>query len=230
MAEPPTNFVLEMQRSGLNDMEIIMRLREQGYTDKEINDAVNQARVKQTIRPEEFQTGAMAEIPETPMPPPPELSEEFIPAPSSSTAPATPAYPTPEQGYEYGYPETQESYEGYAEPGTAYTTEAFEEIAESIIEERWRTFMEKIGDIQGWKERVNREIVRMEKRMEKMDDSLRSVHAAMIEKVGEYGKSIKGLGTDVKAMEKAFSQMLQPMMKNVKEIKSAAEKIKRKKK
>ncbi len=235
----PTKLVLEMQKTGMNDGEIIRRLREQGYTDKDINDAFNQARVKQSIRSDEF-----SEVPEAPMPSrmsgmpqetprkmPEKGMNEYVPAPSQ--------YPEQPEEYDYGqqqdynyYPETQpeqqEQYEYEQEyPGyeQGYTTEAFEEIAESIIEERWRTFMEKIGDVQGWKERVDREIDRIEKRIDKIDDSLRSIHAAMLEKVDEYGKGVKDLGTDVKAMGKAFSGIMQPIMKHAKEVKSAADNV-----
>ncbi|MBU2497101.1 MAG: hypothetical protein KJ767_03525 [Nanoarchaeota archaeon] len=246
----PTKLVLEMQKTGMNDGEIIRRLREQGYTDKDVNDAFNQARVKQSIRSDEF-----SEVPDAPMPSqrspqeptrmsgmpqgtprqmPEQGMNEFVPGPSQ--------YPEQnEQEYDYGqqqdynyYPETQpeqqeqQQYESEQEyPGyeQGYTTEAFEEIAESIIEERWRAFMEKIGDVQGWKERVDREIDRIEKRIDKIDNSLMNIHAAMLEKVNEYGKGVKDLGTDVKAMERAFSGIMQPLMKHSKEVKSAADKV-----
>ena len=82
MAEPPIKLVIEMQNSGLNDAEIIKRLREQGYSEKDINDSFNQAKVKSTINQEPFPTpvaGGNYSGSETPQP---RASEEFIPAPS----------------------------------------------------------------------------------------------------------------------------------------------------
>ena len=222
----PTSLILEMQKSGLNDAEIIERLREQGYTDRDINDAINQAKVKQTIKTEEFQEPARQAPALAPLPNPEQnvatpitgQRGEFVPTPSPTPASQPTTTTAPEMQYEYEQP-SYEGYEGYGDYGTAATTEAFEEIAESIIEERWRAFMEKVGDLQAWKERTEKEISRIEKRIEKIDDALTSIHTALLTKVDEYGKGVRNLGTDVKAMEKAFSQVLQPMMKKAKEIK-----------
>ena len=121
----------------------------------------------------------------------------------------------------YEYPQQTQGY------GESYSAETFEEIAESIIEEKWRSVMDKIGDIQGWKETVDREIGRIETRIEKIDDVITGIHAALLEKVGEYGKNIKTLGSDVKAVEKVLSQILSPLIKNVKELKGITETLKR---
>ena len=222
----PTNLILEFQKSGMNNAEIIRRLKEQGYTDKDINDGFNQAKVKQSIRSDEF-----SQIPEAPIPPAQSMQPikqtieqnqyEPVPTPSYAEKEQQPI----EEGYDYAYPETQQQYpEEYSTYEQAYTTEAFEEIAESIIEERWRAFMEKIGDIQAWKEKIDREISRVEKRIDKIESSLIGIHSAMLEKVDEYGKGVKELGTDIKAIEKAFSGIMQPLMKHTKKIKQAADK------
>ena len=102
-----------------------------------------------------------------------------------------------------------------------------EEIAEAIIEEKWRSFTEKVGDVQLWRESVDREVARMEKRIDKVDDSISAIHAALLDKVGEYGKGVKSLGSDLKAVEKVLSQILEPLMHNVKELKSVTEELKR---
>lgn len=274
MKEPPTKLLLELQNSGLGDTDIIERLRERGHTEQEINDAFNQAKVKDTIKTDEFspETPELPEAPgdfEVPGPvaaqaagpatmkqpqpgmqaePQPAMQEEAPmpatqempqPAPSSpQTQPALPPQPqeyvpAPSYGYETGGSGGYEDYGtetgGYAQPEGAYTVEDFEEIVESIVEERWRAFIERIGDIQGWKEGIDRELARIDKRMERIDDSLNSINAALLEKVGEYGKNIKTLGSDVKAVEKALSQILDPLMRNVRELKGVTEKLKSRK-
>ena len=238
MAEPPTKLILDMQNSGMRDDEVIIKLREQGYSEKDINDGFNQAKVKSTIRAED--SSAIGEI-ETagtppvaaqptpaPAPAPAPAADEFVPAPSPEGYEQ--AAPTPSQesweGYGYGYPQAQPTAYGYGE--AASTSEAFEEIAESIVEEKWRSFTEKIGDLQGWKESVDREITRIDSRIERIDDAMTGINAALLEKVGEYGKSIKGLGSDVKAVEKALSQILGPLMRNIKELKGITENLKAK--
>jgi len=224
MAEPPVNLVMEMQSSGLNDAEVIRRLREQGYSEKDINDAFNQAKIKSTIKQEPFPTPATAEAGAgdyMKAGPPQQGGAEFVPAPSPEGY-VQQEQPAPSfESYEY----PQQVQQGYNQE--SYSTETFEEIAESIIEEKWRSFMDRIGDMQGWKETVDREIARIEKRTEKIDDAITGIHAALLEKVGEYGKNIKTLGSDVKAVEKALSQILSPLMRNVKDLRSVTETLKR---
>ncbi len=232
----PTREVLDMQNAGMNDADIIRRLREAGYTEKDINDAFNQAKVKTTVRAEPYATSAPAAA----------TGELATPAPTQTagyaeqegggwqeTAAPASAYP---EGYGegYGYGTETEGTEGYGYPqqaqaAEAYTAETFEEIAESIIEEKWQEFTEKVGDLRIWKETIDRDIERIEKRIERIEDSINSIQAAIMEKVGEYGKGVKSLGTDVKAMEKALKDIIEPLMKNVKEVKGITERIKRKK-
>lgn len=255
MAKPPTNVVLNMQKAGLSDAEIIRRLREQGHTEKDINDAFNQAKVKETVGgdfpskrnergypryPNENTEYQESETANAMVP-----SDEEMAGGLEEEREDISNVPTPARGYEYGYGDqlTQEmpyeggygtevspQAEGYGygyEEG--YTAETFEEIAESIIEEKWQEFTERIGDIGNWKERTDRELDRIYNRIDKIDEAITSIHAALLEKVGEYGKSIKSLGSDVKAVEKALSQILEPLMKNIKELKEITEKVKSKK-
>lgn len=228
MANVPTKFVLDMRSSGMNDSEIIKRLREQGYTEKEINDAFNQAKVKEIIKESVSENKDLPPLPSpsadkneyeqssyelVPTPPNIDITDVNAPTPTQPPQPTQVSTPLSEdvrQSYEpveeYGY--------GY-EPD--YTIETFEELAESIIEEKWREFIEKLGDIQTWKDSVNREITRLEKRVEKIEELISRIQAALFEKVGEYGKSLKELSTDVKAVEKVLSKVLSPLMKKVKE-------------
>lgn len=278
MAESVASVVLRMQNAGLGDAEIIERLREQGFSERQINDGFNQAKVRNTIKADDFSgfedpsvseesaprartqgraaRGARGAGRSTGRAPKGFTSEEFIQAPAPEEDYTEEGYETSQmqdasdwgadQGantgaggaggagtagggyYGYSYPQAQQ--QGYAQGYDAgYTAEAFEEVAESIIEEKWRSFTEKVGDVQLWRESIDRDIARMEKRIDKIDDSITAIHAALLDKVGEYGRGVKSLGSDVKAVEKVLSQILEPLMHNVKELKSVTEELRRKK-
>ena len=131
MVEPPTNLIIDMQNKGMNDAEIINRLREQGYAEKEINDAFNQAKVKSTIKTEESPVSEIetvgvpvSEQSQAPQRAPPPPTGEFIPAPSPEGYDQTPVQGEADYGYEY--PQAQPVSYGY---DSGYTSEAFEEIS-----------------------------------------------------------------------------------------------------
>ncbi|HIH17492.1 MAG TPA: hypothetical protein HA282_05535 [Nanoarchaeota archaeon] len=286
MAESVASVVLKMQNAGIGDAEIIERLREQGFSERQINDGFNQAKVRTTIRADDFGSMEDPSVAEEPVARRAGVggargggrrtgssgrgtqsrerggrggftSEEFIQAPAPEEDYTGESYETSQMQdasdwssdpnasaggaggggagtagggyYGYSYPQTQQA-QGYAQGYDAgYTAEAFEEVAESIIEEKWRSFTEKVGDVQLWRESIDRDIARMEKRIDKIDDSITAIHSAILDKVGEYGKGVKSLGSDVKAVEKVLSQILEPLMHNVKELKSVTEELKRKK-
>jgi len=71
--------IMELKRRGSPDNEIINTLREQGISPKEINDALNQAKIKKAISPEESNKSRMEPSilgPEGAEPPPRELPTE----------------------------------------------------------------------------------------------------------------------------------------------------------
>ena len=216
-----TQDIINMQRAGLSDAEIISRLREQGYSDRDINNSFNQARANQLS---DGSNEYNEQTNETSYGNEGEQYEDYETEPQQQAP--MPEYAAPASQYEaeqYEQAQQPPEFQGYETGETGYA-ETFEEVAESIIEEKWRDFMDKVGDVQLWKEQVERDMARIDKRIERIEDSLVKINAALLEKVTEYGKSIRGLGTDVKAMEKAVSSVIEPLMKNTKELKEIKEK------
>jgi len=230
MSEPPTQNVLDMQKRGINDSEIISRLRQQGFTEREINDAFNQAKVKSTLESSDSMAanieGMSPSIFET-------TEEENI----SQELEATQGQSTyqrrsmqqpqpPSQSARYYYPQQQEQMEyeypeGYQEQENdvyTYPTEAIEEIVESVIQERWREFREEVGDVRLWRETFARDLERLERRIDRLDDAINKIQASLLDKVQEYGRGIRSLGADMKAVEAGLANILDPLRDNVKEL------------
>ena len=63
--------VIDMHKEGLSDLEIISRLRQEGFSETDINDALNQSNVKSAVESSaQPATTQQAVPPQIPSPPP----------------------------------------------------------------------------------------------------------------------------------------------------------------
>lgn len=108
------------------------------------------------------------------------------------------------------------------------TTGQIEEIAESIVDEKWEDFLEKIGDINLWKENVNNELISVKQEIIRTQDRFTNLQRAILGKVNEYNQSISNISTEMKALEQVFQKILQPLTSNIKELSRITEKLKKK--
>ena len=69
-----------------------------------------------------------------------------------------------------------------------------------------------------WKDSVNTKMERMEQQIEDIKSSLDGLHKAIIARVGEYDKTLTEVGTEIKAMEKVFKDVLPEMTTNIQEL------------
>ncbi len=212
--EVPTNEVLALQRSGKTTTEITRALESKGYSLQYINDAINQANIKSgvegmTDQKSASDMGSMQESVLQPLdvPPAPYAPDPMMP-PTPEAAP-TPSYPQFQ-------PVTMPQPQMPAEPSISY--EDVQALVEEVIDERWKELITKVGDIPQWKsdmsndtESIKQELLRVEKRFE-------DLQTAIFGKVKEYGSSMKDLGTEMKAMEKVFEKILEPLTTNIKEL------------
>jgi len=109
-------------------------------------------------------------------------------------------------------------------------TERIHEISEAIVNEKWEEFISKIGDLPIWKERVNSNIIGIKQELIRTQERFDNLEKAVLGKVGEYGKGIEEIHTEMKALEKVFEKILEPLVSNVKELDRITEKMKSMKK
>ncbi|UZE93789.1 MAG: hypothetical protein IB618_03410 [Candidatus Pacearchaeota archaeon] len=236
----PVNEVLRLIKQGYTDADIIRYLREQDYSPTEINDAMNQAKIKielaETAGMEtEVAPAEYAETAEEEMTPSIMSQEEveagpvyYAPAPAEEEAPAeAPVEEVPlttEAGYPYSYP--------YAYPTEAPgaqvmpSTTEMEELAEEIINEKWQEFMRKAGDIPEFKTNVKSRLKSAEDRTKRLERAFERLQETTLLRVQEQGRDIKALSTEIGALEGAFSKILEPLTTSVKELIELSEEIK----
>jgi hypothetical protein len=216
--ETPVDIVLSMMHSGSSDPEIIRRLSEQGYSPVQITDALNQAKIKKEInvteglQPSIMQSQAPAlQLPVptpygTPVPRPTAAvpqQQVQISTPVSVTA----EYPT----YPYQYPTAEQE-------SPKFETEAMEEIAEEIVNEKWAEIKNKISDVVEWKIYAEKRVASIDERIKRIEQSMDRLQAALLTKVQEYQRSVKDLGVEMASIEGAFGKVLTPFVDNMREL------------
>jgi len=194
MSQLPVAQVRMMQAQGMDNNHIIQALQRDGYTAKEVFEALNQASLQPTgttrpKKPTEHEQTKQGETMNQPTsyPPPPQHSTTT----SSTTATSTPS------------------------PNSSVSTE---ELIEAIIDEKWNELVKDISMIIEWKNQAQATIASIEQQFTDLKDQFDKLHQALIAKIGEYDKNILDVGSEVKAMEKVFSKVLPVFTENITEL------------
>ncbi|MBI2106819.1 hypothetical protein HYT57_02435 [Candidatus Woesearchaeota archaeon] len=159
---------------------------------------------------DQFTTNAPQQTKEKPQSAEQELIEE-APSPWEES----PQFPVVERNYNPQYYQQSSS------------SEEIQEIAESIIEERWQEFMARAGNFELWKERTDREMVSIKQELIRTQDRFNNLQKAVLGKVSEYNENILNISTEMKALEKVFEKILDPLVTNIKELERITNKLKK---
>jgi DNA-binding transcriptional MerR regulator len=209
----PINKVLQLKEQGQANTDIIRILQEQGFSFQQISEALNQAQTKQSVEaqpaPTEMQPSVLYDQ-EQPATQEAEVNPS-VPAPSQPQGPVFPTEVEPQFWPEQSTISSQ---------ALGSTTEDVEEIAESIIAEKWQKVTEEIGDITSFKDKtssdleaIKQEILRVENRFENLQNSI-------FGKVKEYDQSVSDVSIEIKALGKLLSNIVTPLTNNVKQLES----------
>lgn len=213
----PVDEVADLMKQGYTDADIIKYLEESGYSPKDINDAVNQARIKIELAEtagEEYQ---------------PEYSEEQVPE-APAPAPKSRAVPVPAPAPGYGQGQGGYYPQQYQYQQETPSVEAIEEIAEGIISEKWDEFRAKFGDIAEMKANFEARLNELADRVKRIESAMDRLHVATLSRVDEQGRSVKALSSEVEALEGTLSKVIQPLVSSAKEFREASESKKPKQK
>lgn len=177
--------------------------------------------------------------------------EETSPgAPPPMEAPLEPApeqYP-PESGQDYGQPPPeaypQEQYPpgtpGQLPPGAPppmgappppapeIGKEQIEEIAEAIVDEKWKEKEIEINKIIEWKDETVTKLTQFKQQIDDLKASFDSLHKGMLGKISEYDENLTNVGTEIKAMEKVFSKVLPSLTDSVNKMQRMTGTVKKK--
>lgn len=226
----PTEAVLGLMKEGRAKQQIMQDLRAQGYGLQQVNEAFNQASIKAGVEGglapqggnmanEEYEPSEEMRISEL-------EKETEIPVPAPEQGSAYQAEPAPDYGSMPSPQEMAEAAQQQAMPqGYGLSQDDVQSLVEEIIDEKWRELMSSVGDIATWKvqmadesEAIKQEILRIQARFD-------NLQAAILGKVDEYSRGITDIGTEMKALEKVFEKILEPLSANIKELARITEEL-----
>jgi uncharacterized protein (DUF433 family) len=214
----PTERVIQMRQQGIPDNQIIDSLQKEGYNSTQIYDAISQAEIKATIE----------------APPGTEVEVSFQGGPAG----AQQQMPYPEPMPQYQEPMQQRGMPPPPEPipspasynPSGSKREEFEEIAESIIDEKWEELIKDLDKIISWKEETDARILKIEQQVNELKDRFDELHKGILAKIGDYDKNIRNVGANLQSMESVFKKILPTFTENVNELSRITSRAKESKK
>ena len=102
----------------------------------------------------------------------------------------------------------------------------FDEIAEAIIDEKWKELKGYVEKIVEWKSKVEGRIVKIEDEMQSLENQVVGLQKALMQKVQNYDRHITDVATEIKAMEKVFQKIIPSLTDNVTELSSVVSRMK----
>lgn len=202
--------VSQMKSQGIPEQEIVSRLKQQKVSPKDINDALNQSRIKDAVySPQKANT-----------------APEQIPMPEKEPTEATYTPRTKDIKQEDNVPQPQQNYtpqpqEEYAPPQEVYQQEAYNypapeesnsdmmiEISEQVFSEKIKKVekqIDKINDIQMLLQTQTAHAVEGLKRIESIIDKLQ---VAILERIGSYGKNLETIKKEMGMIEDSFTKIV----------------------
>jgi len=249
---PLLDQVKSMKEKGLSDEQISQQLKEQGVKPLEIQEALEQAKIKAAISPDETQQETVPPQTPTPpetqsleaeemrpsiLPPPtttpqPQVSEiaqapqETVPAPETAPIQPQPTEPAPvvEETPEYIYPTPQAYYPEYQPYQPQAETETVTEIAEQIVDEKLNKLKKELSLFSNFKTTAERKIKNIDERLKKIEEIIDKLQASIIGKIGSYGQSLQDIKKEMFLMQESFSKALPGFKKPKTKITTAKKK------
>ncbi len=186
--------IMQMKGQGLPDDEIISRLREHGFSPKEINDALNQSEIKK----------AVSNMPEAMDVPSPEgQGGTDVYTPQVREIPQQEVYAPSAQAQEY-YAQGDYS-QGYQQ---GVSTETIIEIVEQVFAEKTKKMQKTIDELNEFKSLSQAKIENAMERVKRVEAIIDRLQISILEKIGSYGENISGIRKEMSMMQDSFGKLV----------------------
>ena len=212
-----------MKSQGMPDREISMRLQERGASPRAIEDAFNQIRIKRAVSAESSGEDGME--PSIMNENPKQTSSLYVPKTQEISHESEELYaPPPIQSSQYnaeieapqyggGGEYDQEEYypqEGYEEQGSggAYDTDTLIEIAEQVFSEKIKKEQKQIESLNEFATLAETKLSDDHERIKRMEGVIDKLQAAILEKVGSYGRNLDSIKNEMGMMQESFEKMV----------------------
>lgn len=188
----------------------VLQMRQQGYSDNQIvqhlqGQGFTSQQVYDAMSQADF--SKLSGAPVAPGQPPQQA------APAEMPPPPEPA-PAPEPYAQYPAPEIDE--------------EKISEIAEAIINEKWEEIIPEIKGIAEWKEKIESRLQKIIDDFKSLKEQFNELHKGILSKISEYDEHIRDVGSELKAVEKVFKDVIPSFTQNVSELSRITKTLKKK--
>ncbi|MFH1238331.1 MAG: hypothetical protein ABIH79_00290 [archaeon] len=232
--------VIEMQNQGLSETQITTQLQNEGRSPNEINESLNQLKIKNAVSPPE----QIVQAPTYEIYPPKGQRQQPIRQSPQQTAPMTsPEQMTQELGTQemqsfqapQSYPpqrqqqqpqddyytQTPQAYspQDYYAPQNALDIETISEIAEQVVIEKLEEFKKKTGDLVSFRNSIQNQVTDIDERLKRIENSIDKMQQAIIGKIGEFGESNAIIHQDLDNLHGTVAKLMNPLIDNYKELK-----------
>lgn len=219
----------QMKKEGLQDDEISQRLREEGASLRQIDEAIDQSKVKSAVAAPSPETSTsptpgpgVQELPQSypqtaPMQPSQstqQISQEMQPSSQELPEEEIPTKTEQPQYQEYGTQPEYEEYQ-YAQP---VNTEIVIETAEQIINEKTKDIQKQITEFLRFKTETQGKINNIDDRLKRIEMIIDRLQMSIMQKIGTYDKNIADLKKEMITTQDSFSKVLNPLSEHIEEL------------
>ncbi len=208
--------VLELKKSGTPESEIITKLKSEGISPMEINDAINQSKIKEAVSGEQEDStkGMVPSIMEGEEENPAAEEETYTPSPPPSNEETYQDYSSQENQRTGEYNPQEEYYEeeppqNYS-PGneTGMGSETMIEISEQVFSEKIKKIEEELRTLKEFKTLASPNLEDLSERIKRIEKNFDKMQIAILERVGSFGKNIDSLQKEVNMVEDSFGKIM----------------------
>lgn len=210
-----TNTIKEMQEQGITDENIIQELQAQGLSPLEINQALEQSKIKSAVDENNLYPSISTQ----------ESNEQqaLIQQQSQEQYAPQQTQELPQEQVQQ-YPQYQE-YQAYPQQSPDMITE----ITDQIVEEKLSKIKKIILAVEDFKTTFTRKTENIDERLKRIESIIDKLQSAIIGKVGLYGESLEDIKGEMRMMQESFSKALPSLAeKSSKKQASGKEEHKRK--
>jgi hypothetical protein len=187
--------ISEMKSRGMNDLDIVNALKEQGITPREINEALSQARIKSAIaNPEEMQQSVMR------------AQEQIQNQQYAQEQYSNQQYPQDQQQYQ------QEQYQQQGYYNQTIDLETVREVARQEIESATNKLKQEQEKSAKILNDLKFEVQSIENRLNKIEAIIQELQTSIIRKMGDYGEAVSNLNKELRATQNSFAKVINPLM------------------
>ncbi len=112
-------------------------------------------------------------------------------------------------------------------PSKGLDMEMIHGVIEAVVNEKWDELISKIGNIAVWKEKVTNDVVAIKQELVRLEENFRGLQNAILGKVKDYDEGVRGIHSEMKALEKVFEKILEPLTSNIKDLNRVTEELKK---